>query len=135
MFKKSKIALAVAALVATITLSGCFSGNPNNPDQNYAALKMFNKWNNSWTIADDADTNKWINAILGFFPGCIGYGICMYGDILVFNTIGFWSGDNPLASTETVGDVDYSIASVSDYESAEFAISDSGEMLCLAPAK
>lgn len=145
MFKKSKIALVVAAVVATVTLSGCFAGNPKNPDQNFAALKTFNKWNNSWEMTDSAEANKWINAVLGFFPGCIGYWLCTAGDVLIFNTMGFWSGDNPLASaTTTVDGVEYSIVKtdttltitdLSTNESAEFAICDDGKTLRLAPVE
>lgn len=144
MFKKSKIALFAAAAAAIFTLSGCFCGSSSNPDQNYACLKAINKFNTSMKIADSDEANKWINAVLGFFPGCIVYWIGTgLGDILVFNSIAFWTGSNPLAST-TVTDADgveyqvarndstLTITNLSTNESAEFSVSENGEALVIA---
>lgn len=110
---KNKIAIIIAAAASALMLSGCFSGNPNNPGQNYAALKRWNNFNNSWKMCDSANANKWVNAILGTIPCGIVYGLCAWGDILIFNTMGFWTGDNPMACTEVNG-VEYQLAKTSD---------------------
>lgn len=109
---KKKLAI-IATAIAAFALSGCYSGNPDNPSQNFAALKRWNNFNNSWEMADSAEANKWINAILGTIPCCIVYGLCAAGDILIFNTMGFWTGDNPMAMTEIDG-VEYQLAKTSD---------------------
>lgn len=144
MFKKSKIALFVAAAATIFTLTGCFCGSSSNPDQNYACLKAINKFNTNMKLAESPEANKWINAVLGFFPGCIVYWIGTgLGDIIVFNSIAFWTGSNPLAAT-TVTDADgveyqvarsentLTITNLSTQESAEFAVSEEGEALVLA---
>lgn len=110
MIKKLAI---IATAVAALAVSGCFSGNPNNPSQNFAALKRWNNFNNSWTMADSADANKWINAIVGTIPCAIVYGLCTWGDVLIFNTMGFWTGNNPMAVTEIDG-VEYQLAKTSE---------------------
>ena len=139
MFKKSKIALASMAVATALMLSGCFSGNPNNPDQNFAALKRWNKFNNSWQMADSAEANKWINAILGTIPCGIVYGLCTAGDVLIFNTIGFWTGDNPFASTTYVDEngVEFRVAQTSEstIEVTEVATNETKEFSFIVAAK
>lgn len=143
MFKKIKIALLAAAVAAVSVLSGCYAGNPNNPDQNFAALKRFNKWNNSWQLADSQEANKWINAVLGFFPGFIAYGFCALGDVLIFNSMGFWTGDNPFAATIVTDEngVEYqfarnentlTITNLSTNQVAEFGLNEDGTAFMLA---
>ena len=146
MFKKTKIALALAAVATSVMLSGCFSGNPNNPDQNYAALKRWNKFNNSWKMADSAEANKWINAILGTIPCGIVYWLCSAGDILIFNSIGFWTGNNPFAVDTYVDengaefrvaktDGQIIVTEVATNECAVFNVSEDGKQLTLAAAE
>lgn len=103
----------IAAAIASLAVSGCFSGNPDNPGQNYATLKRWNNFNNSWQMADDPDTNKWVNAILGTIPCGIVYSVCLWCDVLIMNTMGFWTGDNPMAMTEVDG-VEYQLAKTSE---------------------
>ena len=59
------------------------------------SFSLFNKyahWQRTMT------SNKYVNAIVGFFLMPIIGGITLFVDSVVLNTIEFWSGDNPLAS-------------------------------------
>lgn len=82
-----KISLKVAAcfLAANFLFSSCFVGK-------YALWNKYINWQNNMT------SSKFVNAIVGFFLVPIVGGICQFVDILVLNTIEFWSGNNPMAS-------------------------------------
>ena len=82
-----KISLKVAAcfLAATFLFSSCFVGK-------YGLWNKYINWQNHMT------SSKFVNAIVGFFLVPIVGGICQFVDILVLNTIEFWSGSNPVAS-------------------------------------
>ena len=56
------------------------------------SFSLFNKyahWQRTMT------SNKYVNAIVGFFLMPIIGGITLFVDSVVLNTIEFWSGDNP----------------------------------------
>ena len=82
-----KISLKVAAcfLAANFLFSSCFVGK-------YALWNKYINWQNNMT------SSKFVNAIVGFFLVPIVGGICQFVDVLVLNTIEFWSGNNPMAS-------------------------------------
>jgi len=75
-----------ALLIASILLTGC-----TGP---FVLTKKVHKWQTGF---DD----KWVDevAFLGcnipFFPV---YGFAMLGDALIFNSVEFWTGDNPMDS-------------------------------------
>lgn len=73
-----------ALLVAGILLTGC-----TGPFQ---LTKNLHKWQTS-------SEDKWIDEVA--FLGCVilpVYGICCLGDAIIFNSIEFWGGENPIKS-------------------------------------
>ena len=47
-------------------------------------------------------SNKWVNSLVNLVFWIVPvYGICLLGDIIIFNTIEFWTGSNALAMGET----------------------------------
>ena len=82
--KKSIAALVCAGM---ITLTGCYGSN--------ALFEKIHKWNG--TLG-----NKWLNSIVHFGMNVIPvYGIALFVDFLVLNTVEFWTGSNPLASGDS----------------------------------
>lgn len=83
--KKRFIAFTLA--VAMLVMTGCYGSN--------ALFNKVHKWNG--TVGD-----KWINSCVHFvFLVLNVYSITMFVDILVLNTVEFWTGSNPLASGDT----------------------------------
>lgn len=76
-----KKSLLAAALALTVFGSSCLG--PNN------AFDQYNHWNK--TVTDD----KWLNELI-FIPGMFVAGLFYTGDIIIFNSIEFWGGDNPI---------------------------------------
>jgi hypothetical protein len=77
------LALGAAALVAMPALQGCYG--------KFAATKKLYTWNG--TLG-----NKWINSIVMVGMAIIPvYSIAGAADILILNTVEFWTGSNPLA--------------------------------------
>jgi len=77
------LALGAAALVAMPALQGCYG--------KFAATQKLYKWNG--TVGD-----KWVNSIVMVALNIIPvYGIAGAADIIVLNTVEFWTGSNPLA--------------------------------------
>ncbi len=83
--KKSLIALALAA---AFTLTACYGS--------YSLTNKLYKWNG--TLG-----NKWLNSCVHFILWVIPvYEICIgLVDGLVLNTVEFWTGSNPIASSDT----------------------------------
>ena len=78
--KKGLIAISLAAAIA---LCGCYGS--------FALTKKLHDWNG--TLG-----NKWLNSCVHFVLWVIPvYGICIWVDWLVLDTIEFWTGSNPLA--------------------------------------
>ena len=74
-----------ALIVASILFTGC-----TGP---FALTKNLHKWQT--TVSDD----QWAQE--GVFLACVilpVYGICTLGDALIFNSIEFWGGENPIQS-------------------------------------
>ena len=75
--------------VATLLLAGALMTNSC-----IGSFSLFNKYAD-WV--SNATGSKFLNAIIGFVLSPV-YGICLVADSLLFNTIEFWSGENPIAS-------------------------------------
>ena len=82
--KKLNFKVAVCLLAGSFMFSSCIG-----------SFSLFNKYA-AWQ--KDMTSNKFVNAIVGFFLMPIVGGITMTVDWIVLNTIEFWSGDNPVAS-------------------------------------
>jgi hypothetical protein len=75
----------IAAITLSILLTGC-----TGPFQ---LTKNLHKWQ---TGQDD----KWVDEVM--FLGCVilpVYGLATLGDALIFNSIEFWGGENPIQAT------------------------------------
>ena len=77
-----KKAILATALASSLFVSSCLG--PNN------AQNAINNWN-----ADLTEMN-WLNEVLFIIPFAWVQGIAWLGDIVIFNTIEYWSGDNPI---------------------------------------
>ena len=82
MFKKS-IKLIVCLCIAAITLNSC--------------IGSFGLWNKVLAWNKTATYNKFHNELI-FIVISPAYAVCGVADLLVLNTIEFWSGENPMAS-------------------------------------
>ena len=82
--KKLNLKVAVILLAGSCFFSSCIG-----------SFSLFNKYA-AWQR--DMTSNKFVNAIVGFFLMPIVGSITMVVDWLVLNTIEFWTGDNPVAS-------------------------------------
>ncbi len=77
-----KATLALSLTVATLT-AGCLG--PNN------AFNNLHHWNKS------ATDNKWGNELIFLALNVIPvYGLAYLGDVVIFNSVEFWGGDNPI---------------------------------------
>lgn len=77
------LTLGLAALVSAPYLQGCYGG--------FTATKKLYTWNGSLG-------NKWLNSIVMVGMAIIPvYSIAGLADILILNTVEFWTGSNPLA--------------------------------------
>jgi hypothetical protein len=88
------ICAAVLAAFVCASVGGCYG--------KYALFNKVHKWNGK--IGD-----KWINSVVHFvFFGILPvYGICLFADFLIFNTIEFWTGSNPVAmNSDTYHEID-----------------------------
>lgn len=99
-----KSAYLVAALLmacAAPTFTSCMIGS-------YACFNKVNEFNTNLT------DNKFVNGIVSYILAPIDLGIAGLVDTVVLNTLEFWTGSNPLASTQVVTGEDglhYAIAS------------------------
>ncbi len=81
--KKINVKVAVWMFIGTLGMSSCIGS--------YSLFNKFAKWETQMT------GNKYVNAIVGFIITPFVGSICLLGDSLIFNTIEFWSGSNPIA--------------------------------------
>ena len=85
---KNATCLTVAALTLAAATTGCIGKSHS--------FCMFNgilKWNKS------ASDNEWGNELIFLGLNIIPvYGISLFADVIVFNSIDFWTGENPLQS-------------------------------------
>ncbi|PWJ44843.1 DUF3332 domain-containing protein [Sediminitomix flava] len=73
-------------LVVSLSVSSCYGP--------FRLTTKLHAWNGE--IGD-----KWINELVFFALAVIPvYGLCVLGDVLIFNSIEFWSGNNPVSMKE-----------------------------------
>ncbi|MGL5681498.1 MAG: DUF3332 domain-containing protein [Marinifilaceae bacterium] len=96
MKRKFNQLVAVTLLAASsVTMSGCFGS--------FALTTKLHDWNSS------VSNHKFVNELV-FLGMCIlpAYELCVLGDAIIFNSIEFWGGNNPIAmkagevETETI---------------------------------
>ncbi len=83
--KKISLKVTTCLLAGCFLFSSCFVGH-------YGLWNKYINWQNHMT------SSKFVNAIVGFILVPIVGGVCTLVDILVLNTIEFWSGSNPVAA-------------------------------------
>jgi hypothetical protein len=83
--KKISIKVTVCLLATSFLFSSCFVGK-------YSLWNKYISWQNNMT------NNKFVNAIAAFILVPIAGTISTLCDVLVLNSIEFWSGSNPIAS-------------------------------------
>ena len=84
-FFKKGIAILLISTIAFMSF-GCHG--------KYALFNTLHKWNGSLG-------SKWVNSIVHFILWIIPvYGICLWVDWLILNTVEFWTGSNPLAMND-----------------------------------
>ncbi|MBQ4223214.1 MAG: DUF3332 domain-containing protein [Prevotella sp.] len=76
--------------VAAILLSGCFLTS--------SCIGSFSLFNQYAEWQRDMSSNKYVNAIVGFFLMPIVGSVTLFIDAVILNTVEFWTGDNPVAS-------------------------------------
>ncbi len=81
--KKMSLKVAACLLAGSFLFSSCFIG-------------QYSLWNKYINWQNDMTGSKFVNAIVGFILVPIVGGICQLVDVLVLNTIEFWSGNNPV---------------------------------------
>lgn len=83
-----KVFLSIA-LAATLFMSSCIGS--------FGLTNMYYNWNNSIS-------NKFVNELVFFATACLVpvYGVCIFVDGVVLNSIEFWTGSNPVASKTEV---------------------------------
>ena len=75
-------------LCLSIMASGCYG--PFN------LTRSLHDWNG--TVVENEWGQEGIFLLLAIFPV---YGLCMLGDAIIFNSIEFWGGDNPISPPST----------------------------------
>jgi Domain of unknown function (DUF3332) len=79
---KKKI-LSCAVLATALLLTSCIGSN--------RAFRGVHSWNSRAT--DSKWGNEVIHAVMWIIPV---YEVCLAGDIIIFNSIEFWGGNNPI---------------------------------------
>lgn len=121
---KKKLAIIAAAIVSATMLSGCL-GDSNKKADSFACIKTIYKYNTG-----EISQNKWVNEILFIIPGGFCYGIGAFLDCVIFNSIQFWTGENPLLAKDVNGveyqivknDTTFTVTNLSTNETAEVAL-------------
>ncbi len=82
--RKTKMMTVSAILAASVMFSSCIGSHP-----------LFHKVSE---MNQNISGNKWINEIVYFAMWVIPvYELSLLGDVLIFNSIEFWTGSNPLS--------------------------------------
>lgn len=79
--KKTLTALAATALLSTSCLGPC------------NAFQSTMSWNSRVT------ENKYLNELI-YIPASMVHGLALFADVLVFNSLEFWTGDNPISKPQ-----------------------------------
>lgn len=81
-----KFAAAAVLALGLMTTTSCLGHKQSNN-----AFNNLHAWNRSVT------DNKWINELIYLGLNIIPvYGIFHLGDIIIFNSVEFWTGENPI---------------------------------------
>lgn len=80
----TKVSVIVLLVATTVSMSGCYGP--------FALTSKLHDWNGQVSNA------KFVNELV-FVGLCIlpAYELCVLGDALIFNSIEFWGGSNPIA--------------------------------------
>lgn len=77
------VSMAMLAIILTVGVAGCFG--------NFAATRKVYQFNESFG-------DKWMNQIMFWVLAIVpAYEIAGFADVVLFNTIEFWTGSNPIA--------------------------------------
>ncbi len=79
--KKTLVTLCAAALLSTSCLGPC------------NAFQSTMSWNSR------ATEDKYLNELI-FLPACFVHGLALTGDFVVFNSLEFWTGKNPISKPQ-----------------------------------
>lgn len=100
--KKQSYLVASLLLIGTMpTLTSCFVGS-------FGCMNKMFEWN--YEVSD----NRYIAALIGIILGPIEFAVGGFLDTVIFNSMEFWTGSNPMASTQVVQGSDgqfYAVAS------------------------
>ena len=107
--KKIQLRVIVALLVGSCLFSSCIGS--------FSLFNKYAEWQREMT------SNKYINAIVGFFLMPIVGSITLTIDSLVLNTIEFWTGSNPLASGDSYFEKDDQGNSIAAVKNADGTLS------------
>ncbi len=76
------VSMAMLAIILTVGVAGCFG--------NFAATRKVYQFNESFG-------DKWMNQIMFWVLAIVpAYEIAGFADVVLFNTIEFWTGSNPI---------------------------------------
>ena len=114
-----KMLCMMSLAIALTMMSGCVGGN-----NGFALTSKLYKWNKSFD-------NKVVEELV--FLGCNiipVYGVCVWVDAIVLNSIDFWTDSNPLAST-TVEIDGQSVSLQKQTDGSLVAVSEKGTYRCV----
>lgn len=109
MKKSSYLVAALLMACATPCLTSCFVGS-------FSCVNTMWQWNSR--ISD----NKIVNAVIGFILGPFETSIGGFLDTVIFNSLEFWTGSNPLAATQVVEGTDGNLYAISSNKEGGYII-------------
>lgn len=89
MKKQSYLVAALLLIGAMPTMTSCYIGS-------FGCLNKMLEWNEGMT------DNRYISALIAVVIGPIEFMVGGFLDIVIFNTMEFWTGSNPVAATQIV---------------------------------
>ena len=120
--KKLGFKVVAILLAGSFLFSSCAVGS-------FSLFNKYAKWQTHMT------SDKYVNAIVGFFLGGFVYPITLFVDSIVLNTIEFWTGSNPLAEnvgkTQTIQGQDGVLYAVTTLENGYQITNPAGEVTML----
>jgi hypothetical protein len=85
MQKSWKLSAVIVVLCLAVLMSGCYG--------TFSLTKRLHHWNGT---QDGRWAQEGVFLLIAIVPI---YGLCILGDALIFNSIEFWGGNNPIAGT------------------------------------
>lgn len=80
--------LAVAVMASSVLVTGCMG--------KFALTDKVYSWN------EKVDSNRWINeGVFVAFMIIPVYAVTMFADVIIFNSVDWWTGKNPIAAGDT----------------------------------